>query len=127
MLRIASRGPITQPREQAQFKDATAEPLIRSISDGGAGERAASFVYNLTSQVLCAKSVPHADAISLCCRRRPLRPRSGAQAMRTDVQGRKSLSVMPKRLLGPQWVQLGSRDDAIPGSSAWHGAVSLND
>jgi len=33
-----------------------------------------------------------------------------------DVQGRKSLSVMPKHLLGPPWVQLGSRDDAIPGS-----------
>lgn len=38
--------------------------LIRSISDGGVGDRVASFVYSLATQVLCAKDVPRADTVS---------------------------------------------------------------
>jgi hypothetical protein len=37
------------------------------------------------------------------------------------------LSVMLKVPLGPPWVRLGSRDDAIRGSLEWHAALSLND
>ena len=47
---------------------------------------------------------------------KPLILRAGDGDLTRDVQGRKSLSVMPERLLGPPWVQLGSRDDAIPES-----------
>ena len=65
MLRIGSRGPIRQPRELAQFTDARAAPLIRSISDGGIRDRADSFAYSLANQVLCAKSVPRAGVIRL--------------------------------------------------------------
>lgn len=78
MLRIGSRGPRRQPHDLAQFKDATAEPLIRLISDCGDDDRATSLIYSLTTQVLCAKSVPndHADAVGIALLRTPtLTPR----------------------------------------------------
>ena len=46
-------------------------PLIRLISDCGVGDRAASCVYSLTTQVLCAKSVPRADAVGVPLLRAP--------------------------------------------------------
>jgi len=41
------------------------QPLIRHISHGGDDDLAASSIYRLTTQILCAKSVPRADAIGV--------------------------------------------------------------
>jgi hypothetical protein len=69
-------------------------PLIRLISDGGTSDRAASLVYSLANQVLCAKSVPRADVISLCCGRRPLWPglETKQRALTSSLGRRRSIA-----------------------------------
>ena len=52
------------------------------ISDGGLGDRVASFVYRLAIQVLCAKGVPRADAALYVLQQAdPYGPGSGYQGL----------------------------------------------
>lgn len=52
------------------------------ISDGEVGDQAASCVYSLTTPILCAKSVPRADAVGVP----PLRAPNLQEPDRAQIQ-----------------------------------------
>ena len=57
---------------------------------GTSANRAASFVYSLTTQILCAKSVPRADAVGVPLLGAGPYGQGPGYAKRTDVQLGKS-------------------------------------